>query len=75
MLLVDPQLPEWLPRITLRGLRVGDASVSIRFERDGDGGSGFEVLEQRGELRVFSHPAPWSLREQPEIDLDQRLGA
>lgn len=75
VLLVDPQLPEWLPRITLRGLRVGGASVSIRFERDGDGRAGFGVLEQRGDLRVFSHPAPWSLRERPDLDLDQRLGA
>ena len=34
MLLVDPHLPEWLPEITLRGLRVGGATVAVRFYRE-----------------------------------------
>ena len=33
MLIVDPHLPEWLPEITLRDLRVGKARVTIRFRR------------------------------------------
>ena len=75
ILLVDPKLPEWLPVITLRGLRVGEAGVSLRFARGADGGSTFEVTELRGELRVFSHPAPWSIDERPELDFEDRLGA
>lgn len=75
ILLVDPKLPDWLPVVTLRGLRVGDARVSLRFARGADGGSAFEVTELRGELRVFSHPAPWSIDERPDLDFEERLGA
>ena len=61
LLLVDPHLPVWLPEITLRGLRVGAATVSLRFYRDGSGASGYEVLEKEGGLRVVRQPSPWSL--------------
>jgi glycogen debranching enzyme len=60
LLLVDPHLPEWLPEITLRGLRVGEAVVSLRFRRQA-GGSTYEVLDQRGPLHVLRQPSPWSL--------------
>ena len=60
LLLVDPQLPEWLPRITLADLRVGQAAVTIRFERK-KSGSTYEVLEKRGKLHVVRQPSPWSL--------------
>src|SRR5262249_35731215 len=36
-LAVDPHLPHWLPDVTLRGLRVGEATVSLRFWREGTG--------------------------------------
>ncbi len=62
MLLVDPWLPEWLPEITLRGLRVGEAVVDLRFFRQKDGGrSDYEVLDLRGRLHVVRQPSPWSL--------------
>lgn len=61
MLLVDPHLPGWLPEITLRGLRVGDAKVSVRFYRDASGGSDYEVLEKEGALHLLRQPSPWSL--------------
>lgn len=61
MLLVDPQLPEWLPEITLENLRVGQAAVDIHFYREKDGRSGFEVLDKRGTLRIIRQPSPWSL--------------
>ena len=35
-LYVDPVLPPWLPNVTLRGLRIGDAKVVLRFWRDGE---------------------------------------
>ena len=61
LLLVDPHLPEWLPALTVHHLRVGDAQVSLRFDRQPDGKSNFKVLEQRGEIRVVRAPAPWPL--------------
>jgi glycogen debranching enzyme len=61
LLLVDPQLPDWLPEITLENLRVGQASANIRFYRDTNGRSSFEVLEKRGALRIVRQPSPWSL--------------
>ena len=35
-LYVDPELPRWLPEITLNGLAIGEARVDLRFWRDGD---------------------------------------
>ncbi len=32
---LDPRLPDWLPDITLRGLRLGERSFDIAFRRDG----------------------------------------
>jgi glycogen debranching enzyme len=61
ILLVDPHLPDWLPEITLRGLRVGEAATSIRFYRKEDGGSSYEVLDEEGPLHVIWQPSPWSL--------------
>jgi glycogen debranching enzyme len=60
-LVVDPQLPDWLPEITVSGLHVGAANVSIRFYRKADGQSDYEVLEKRGNLHVVRQPSPWSL--------------
>ncbi|MFL6198948.1 MAG: glycogen debranching N-terminal domain-containing protein [Thermoanaerobaculia bacterium] len=61
MLLVDPHLPEWLPELTVRGLRVGEASVDLRFFRGEDGLSDWQLLERRGTLHVLRQPSPWSL--------------
>ncbi len=62
MLFVDPQLPAWLPDITLRQLRVGDAIVDLRFFRKQNGDSDYSVLDQRGgSLHVVRQPSPWSL--------------
>jgi hypothetical protein len=61
MLLVDPQLPDWLPEITLENLRIGAAAADIRFYREESGRSSFEVLDKRGTLRILRQPSPWSL--------------
>jgi hypothetical protein len=48
-----PRLPEWLTQVTVLALRVGDASVDLRFMRKPDGARvdvGADVRE--GELRV-----------------------
>jgi glycogen debranching enzyme len=52
VLLIDPVLPEWLPRLSLRELRVGSATVSLEFHRTRDGGTSWNVTEKRGPLRV-----------------------
>jgi glycogen debranching enzyme len=62
LLVVDPQLPEWLPEITLEGLRVGSASLDLRFYRQSDGSSTYELLDKRGHIHVVRQPSPWSLR-------------
>jgi glycogen debranching enzyme len=65
LLVLDPHLPEWLPEITLRDLRVGKARVSIRFRRGNDGKTGYRILEQAGKLHVVRQATPWSLTAQP----------
>jgi glycogen debranching enzyme len=50
-LTVDPALPHWLRDITLTKLRVGKATVDIRFWREGEA-SWHEVLGVEGELHV-----------------------
>jgi glycogen debranching enzyme len=60
-LVVDPKLPAWLPEVTLRGLRVGDATASLRFWREGDGSCRWDVLHKQGSLHVVRQPPPQSL--------------
>ncbi len=61
LLLLDPHLPDWLPELSIDGLRVGEAIVSLRFFRGADGRSEFEVTDRRGPLHVVRQPSPWSL--------------
>jgi glycogen debranching enzyme len=56
-LVIDPVLPTWLPEVTLSGLRVGGATVSLRFWRDGDR-SRWDVVHKRGTLHVVRQPPP-----------------
>lgn len=60
-LIVNPRLPVWLPEITLTGLRVGKARVTIRFFRKKDGSSDYDVQDKRGTLHIIQQPSPWSL--------------
>jgi glycogen debranching enzyme len=55
-LTVSPVLPEWLPELELRGLRVGRAEVDLRPWRDRKGRARFEVRRRRGRLRVVRQP-------------------
>ena len=48
-LYVDPVLPEWLPDLTIRDLRVGKHKFDIRFWRDGER-TEFEVLKGNASL-------------------------
>jgi hypothetical protein len=46
-----PMLPDGLGEIRLEGLRVGEARVSLGFERAGRA-TAFTLLEQQGKLNV-----------------------
>lgn len=61
MLFIDPHLPPWLPEITISGMRVAEAVVSLRFFRAPNGRSDYEVLDRQGSLHVVRQPSPWSL--------------
>jgi glycogen debranching enzyme len=47
-----PVLPAGSREITVRGLRVGQATVSLRYRARDRGAAEVEVLERRGELAV-----------------------
>jgi len=68
-LIVDPALPDWLPELVFENLRVGGATVTMRFWRDAAGRSKFRVVRKRGTLHVVRQPPPDSL----SADLWQRL--
>jgi len=61
-LFLDPVLPDWLPEVEVRGLRVGEATVSLRVTRKGGDGradagrADYEVTEQKGKLHVLRQP-------------------
>lgn len=61
MLIIDPHLPAWLPHLTVRNLRVGEARATIRFYRKSDGSSSYDVEEKEGSLHILRQPSPWSL--------------
>lgn len=48
-----PFLPEGIPQLSIRGLRAGDASVDLFFERQADNVR-VQVLEKQGEVDVIA---------------------
>lgn len=63
---VRPRLPSWVDAVTVRRIRVGDAVVSLRFERQEDGSTRLEVIEREGALLVATMPPPQDLRPEAE---------
>ncbi len=58
-LYVDPQLPAWLPDVTLRGLKIGRDRLDLRFWREGDR-TRWEIVQQAGGIAVEERPwQPW----------------
>jgi hypothetical protein len=49
---IRPRLPQWLPEVTLRKVRVGSATVDIAFKREADGSASHKVLRTDGDLIV-----------------------
>ncbi|HEX3367636.1 glycogen debranching N-terminal domain-containing protein [Phenylobacterium sp.] len=52
---LDPALPKWMPDLRLENLQVGRRSFDIRFTRQGDGKTAWEVL--KGDGRAVSERA------------------
>ena len=50
-LFIDPDLPAWLPDVTIKDMTVGSMNFTIRFRREGDE-TLYEVLKGNGELVV-----------------------
>jgi glycogen debranching enzyme len=75
LLVVDPHLPDWLPEITLKGLRVGEGAVDLRFRRKATGASTYEVLGVRGTVHVVRQPSPWSTTASLGERLKDALGS
>src|SRR5215813_3033080 len=61
-LYINPALPRWLSDITVRNLRVGGATIDIRFWREGEA-TRHDVLAIDGELNVESVLPPSELRD------------
>jgi glycogen debranching enzyme len=61
LLVVSPDLPEWMPEALLHDLRLGDSAATIRFWRGTHGASHAEVVESRGPFRLVVQPPPESL--------------
>ena len=61
VLFLDPWLPDWLPRVSIEGLCVGQARVSLKFRRSEDGRTHYEVSQLQGDLHILRQPSPWSI--------------
>lgn len=70
-LMVVPILPTWMPDVVLHRLRVGTATVSLRFWREAAGTSKWEVLHKQGTLHVPRQPPP----ESGSVSVADRLAA
>jgi glycogen debranching enzyme len=66
--LVRPRLPDWIPRLRLEGLRVGDAVIDLDFERAPDGTTDWHVSRTEGSLHVVAAGPP------TVVDDDESLG-
>ena len=55
---VRPRLPAWLPWVSIEGLRVGEATVAIDFERQADGSTAWQLGRADGSISVVGAPPP-----------------
>lgn len=61
LLVVDPILPEWLPVVTIEGLRLGKSTATLRFSRDKHGRTDAEIVRKHGPLHLVRQPPIESL--------------
>lgn len=60
-LYLDPQLPHWLPDITLHGLKIGHSKLDLRFWRE-DESTRWDILGQEGEVQIqLKAWTPWRI--------------
>jgi glycogen debranching enzyme len=71
LLLIDPQLPPWLPDLRLDGVRVGRGTVDLAFHRTRSGKTRYRVLRRQGTVRVLRQPVP----QGPDATVLGRVGA
>jgi glycogen debranching enzyme len=65
-LYVDPMLPRWLPDVTLNGLRVGAATATLRFWREGEE-TRWEASNIQGQLEIEARPCrPWKVMQRSQ---------
>jgi glycogen debranching enzyme len=57
-LIVDPDLPEWLPEVTLQGVQVGAARVDLRFWREDSGFTDHKVVQASSGVNVRRYKRP-----------------
>jgi len=62
---IRPRLPAWLPEVTLRNLRVGRATVDLRFTRRKDGSASHKVLRKDGTLVIVPAGPPVDVSGKP----------
>jgi glycogen debranching enzyme len=55
-LYVQPDLPRWLPELTLHGLSVGRAKVDLRFQRDREQKTRWDASVREGSVEVEERP-------------------
>jgi glycogen debranching enzyme len=72
MLYVDPELPDWLPDLTVLDLRVHGNTFDIRFWRDGEQ-TKFEVL--RGDAKVVERSPMGSQLDRLTQELEHSVSA
>jgi glycogen debranching enzyme len=62
-LYVDPDLPGWLPDVTLRGLAVGSSRIDVRFWRENER-TRWDVLDRQGDVELIERAwHPWTIKE------------
>jgi hypothetical protein len=62
---IRPRLPAWLPEVTLVNLRVGRATVDLRFTRRKDGSASHKVLRKDGTMVIVPAGPPVDVSGKP----------
>jgi glycogen debranching enzyme len=57
-LILGPDLPDWLPEVTLQGVQVGATRADLRFWRDDSGFTNHQVTQASGGLTVRRYKRP-----------------
>jgi glycogen debranching enzyme len=74
-LLIDPELPKWLPDVTLRGLAVGHARVDLRFWREAET-TRWDASVREGQIGIERKPwCPWDIAMDKQSDESARRHA